>query len=110
MVNDLQNDPRIRERYQFWAFIYDTGNPIAYSGDAAARVAASTPSQRLDPEGDDACLRQMVVIGHSQGGLLTKLTAVDTGDRFWANVERRSRSTRCASRTRPASSCGARCS
>jgi pimeloyl-ACP methyl ester carboxylesterase len=25
----------------------------------------------------------MVVIGHSQGGLLTKLTAVDAGDRFW---------------------------
>jgi pimeloyl-ACP methyl ester carboxylesterase len=28
-------------------------------------------------------LRRMVVIGHSQGGLLTKLTAVDGGDRFW---------------------------
>ena len=25
----------------------------------------------------------MVVIGHSQGGLLTKCTAVDTGDRLW---------------------------
>jgi hypothetical protein len=25
----------------------------------------------------------MVVIGHSQGGLLTKLTAIDSGDRFW---------------------------
>jgi len=25
----------------------------------------------------------MVVIGHGQGGLLTKLTAVDSGDRFW---------------------------
>ena len=36
----------------------------------------------LDPEGKDPALRQMVVIGHSQGGLLTKLTAVDTGDRL----------------------------
>jgi len=25
----------------------------------------------------------MVVIGHSQGGLLTKLTAIDSGTRFW---------------------------
>ncbi len=25
----------------------------------------------------------MVVIGHSQGGLLTKLTAIDSGNRFW---------------------------
>ena len=32
MLNDLLNDRRIRERFQFWAFIYDTGNPIIYSG------------------------------------------------------------------------------
>ena len=25
----------------------------------------------------------MVIIGHSQGGLLTKGTAIDTGDRLW---------------------------
>ncbi len=37
----------------------------------------------LDPSGTDAALRRMVVIGHSQGGLLAKLTAVDSGDRFW---------------------------
>jgi len=28
----------------------------------------------------------MAVIGHSQGGLLTKAMVVDSGDRFWANV------------------------
>jgi hypothetical protein len=27
----------------------------------------------------------MVVIGHSQGGLLAKLTVVESGDRFWRN-------------------------
>ena len=30
----------------------------------------------------------MVVVGHSQGGLITKLTAVDTGDRLWNTVVR----------------------
>src|SRR2546430_16318600 len=30
----------------------------------------------------------MVVIGHSQGGLLTKLTAVDTGSRLWNSISR----------------------
>jgi hypothetical protein len=29
------------------------------------------------------------VIGHSQGGLLTKLTAIDSGDRFWRTISRR---------------------
>jgi hypothetical protein len=28
----------------------------------------------------------MVVIGHSQGGLLTKLTAIDSGTRFWDRI------------------------
>src|SRR5437773_10809370 len=32
----------------------------------------------------------MVVVGHSQGGLLTKMTAIDTGDRLWRNVSDRS--------------------
>jgi len=38
---------------------------------------------RLDPDGTDPALQRMVVIGHSQGGLLTKLTAVDAGDKLW---------------------------
>jgi hypothetical protein len=31
MVNDLLDDPRIRDRYQFWFFTYDSGNPVLYS-------------------------------------------------------------------------------
>ena len=85
MVNDLYNDPRIRQRYQFWAFVYDTGNPIAYSA-MLLRRSLREAVQNLDPAGIDPCLRQMVVIGHSQGGLLTKMTAIDTGDRLWRNL------------------------
>lgn len=44
--------------------------------------------QQLDPEGKDPALRQMVVIGHSQGGLLTKLTVVKSGTRFWDNFSK----------------------
>jgi hypothetical protein len=88
MLNDLHNDARIRERFQFWAFLYDTGNPIVYSA-MLLRESLTEAVARFDPEGDDACLHQMVVIGHSQGGLLTKLTAVDSGNRFWENINRR---------------------
>ena len=88
MLNDLHNDSRIRERFQFWAFVYDTGTPIAYSG-MLLRESLTEAVARFDPEGDDACLHQMLVIGHSQGGLLTKLTAVDSDTRFWANLSAR---------------------
>ena len=40
----------------------------------------------VDPQGADLALRQVVLIGHSQGGLLTKLQAVGSDNRFWANV------------------------
>jgi pimeloyl-ACP methyl ester carboxylesterase len=87
MVNDLLADPWIRGRCQFWFFMYDTGNPIAYSATLLRDKLTETVS-RLDPDGRDACLRQMVILGHSQGGLLTKLTAVDTGPRLWNSISR----------------------
>lgn len=85
LFNELQGDPRIRERFQIWLFLYDTGNPIAYSA-GRLRAALTAMVKEFDPEGQDPALRDMVVIGHSQGGLLTKLTAVDSGTRFWDRI------------------------
>jgi pimeloyl-ACP methyl ester carboxylesterase len=82
MVNDLVNDPRIREHFQFWYFTYDSGNPILYSANGL-RTLLTAAVARLDPTETDPALHRMVVIGHSQGGLLTKLTAVDAGDKLW---------------------------
>jgi pimeloyl-ACP methyl ester carboxylesterase len=84
LVNELRADPRVRERYQIWLFIYDNGNPIVYSG-GRLRRALENAVREADPSGISEWLRRMVVIGHSQGGLLTKLTAVDSGDHFWRN-------------------------
>lgn len=85
LINELAADPRIRPYYQIWLFIYDTGNPVGYSG-GRLRQALENVVHELDPEGKDPALQRMVVIGHSQGGLLTKLTAIDSGTRFWDNV------------------------
>jgi pimeloyl-ACP methyl ester carboxylesterase len=82
MVNDLLDDPRIRDRFQFWFFTYDTGNPVLYSA-ALLREALRDAVHKLDPAGADPALSEMVVIGHSQGGLLAKALVVDTGDRVW---------------------------
>jgi pimeloyl-ACP methyl ester carboxylesterase len=82
MVNDLLDDPRIRDRYQFWFFTYDTGNPVLYSA-ALLRESLRDAVRKLDPAGNDPALSEMVVIGHSQGGLLAKALVVDTGNRVW---------------------------
>jgi pimeloyl-ACP methyl ester carboxylesterase len=87
MVNELLGDPAIASRYQIWGFIYNSGNPIALS---AMRLRGSLQNfhAAIDPEGKDPALDQMVIIGHSQGGLLTKMTVVDSGTRFWDNFSK----------------------
>jgi pimeloyl-ACP methyl ester carboxylesterase len=82
MINSLVGDPELRQRYQVWSFIYGSGNPLVRSV-ADLRAALTAEVQRHDPGATNAALRQMVVIGHSQGGLLTKGTAIETGDRVW---------------------------
>jgi pimeloyl-ACP methyl ester carboxylesterase len=82
LINELTGDPRIREHFQIWVFMYDTGNPIGYSA-GRLRTALTAAVHEFDPAGTDAALHRMVVIGHSQGGILTKLTAIDTGTRLW---------------------------
>ncbi len=87
MVNEFLGDARIAGRYQFWFFIYNSGNPIALSA-MHLREGLALAFKELDPGGSDAALRQMVVIGHSQGGLLTKMTVVNSGTRFWENISK----------------------
>ena len=85
MANTLRADPIIREHYQFWMFNYASGLPITYSAGILRNDLTDT-AKFLDPKGKDAALQRMVVIGHSQGGLLAKLTATDTGDKLWRLV------------------------
>jgi pimeloyl-ACP methyl ester carboxylesterase len=84
MLNELQADPAIRDAYQAWFFVYSSGNPILYSADVLRRSLRETMAD-LDPEGRDPALRRMILIGHSQGGLLARLQVTDSGDRFWSN-------------------------
>jgi pimeloyl-ACP methyl ester carboxylesterase len=85
LANELWADPAISEHCQIWLFIYGTGAPILASA-ASLRDSIRSTLESVDPDGTDEALRHMVVIGHSQGGLLTRLMATDSGDRFWENV------------------------
>ena len=82
LINEIINDRELWNRYQIWMYTYNTGNPVLYSAGILAKGLRSVVRE-LDPEGKDAALRKMVVVGHSQGGMLTKMTAVDSGTRFW---------------------------
>jgi pimeloyl-ACP methyl ester carboxylesterase len=87
MINELLTDPGIASRYQFWVYMYNTGNPVALSA-MYLRESLDSALKEIDPAGQDPALREMVVMGHSQGGLLTKMTVVDSGNQFWGKVRK----------------------
>jgi pimeloyl-ACP methyl ester carboxylesterase len=85
MVNDLLEDKDIRDHYEFWFFTYNTGNPIPISANVL-RHALENAVTSLGGTQADPALGRMVVIGHSQGGLLTKLISIDSGTKLWDAV------------------------
>ena len=89
LVNELEGDPTIREKYQIWGFMYDSANPIPYSA-GRLRAALQKAVMEFDPEGKDSAIQRMVIVGHSQGGLLIKTTAIDSGTRFWDLISNKS--------------------
>lgn len=70
LVNRLLSDPEIRNNYQFWYYNYPTG--VAWTVTARQyREALSQMRRKLDPKGTNKNWDQMVVVGHSMGGLIT---------------------------------------
>ena len=88
LINDLLEDQRIRDHFEFWVFSYETGNPIPYSAlmlrDALQQALASLGGAKADP-----ALGHVVLIGHSQGGLLAKMLVIDPGTGLWDRFSRR---------------------
>jgi pimeloyl-ACP methyl ester carboxylesterase len=76
-------DPELRDRYQFWTFQYPTGDAFLRSASILRRELA-TAVACSDPDGTDTALPQMVLVGHSMGGLLSKLQITSSDDRIWS--------------------------
>ncbi|MBL8813451.1 MAG: alpha/beta hydrolase [Planctomycetaceae bacterium] len=88
MFNDLQADPEIRRKYQFWFYLYPTGEPVAFSA-AKLREELQEVRRACDPEYRNSKLDEMVVVGHSMGGLLSHMLTINSGDKFWNSVSRK---------------------
>jgi hypothetical protein len=76
VINDLRSDPDLRGKYQFWVFYYPTGWPPAYSAMRLREELAAV---------DKVYGRQhnMVLIGHSMGGIISRLQVISPGRAIW---------------------------
>lgn len=76
VINDLRADPQLRGRYQFMVFYYPTGWPISYSSMRLREELAALEQKVGKP-------KDMVLVGHSMGGLLSRMQVISPGDLIW---------------------------
>jgi hypothetical protein len=82
--NVLLADPVIREHYQFWAFYYPTSMSVPWSA-MLLREGLANARRKTNPSGRNPKLGQVVLIGHSMGGLLSRMQIVSSNERFYGS-------------------------
>jgi pimeloyl-ACP methyl ester carboxylesterase len=76
MINALYEDPEIRRRYQFWVYSYPSGYAYPYSA-ALFRKELDGVNKAFPGH------KPIVLIGHSMGGIISRLMITDAGDKLW---------------------------
>ena len=82
MFNDLRANQWIRDHYQFWFYMYPTGQPFWFSAQQMRGDLAQLRKD-VDPGNHSKHLNEIVLVGHSMGGLLSRMQTIDSGDGFW---------------------------
>lgn len=82
MFNDLRSFPELRKNYQFWFYQYPSGQPFWASADQL-RSDLTDLRMQFDPNQQMPALDQMVLVGHSMGGLVSRMQTLHSGDEFW---------------------------
>ncbi len=85
MFNDLRSYPEIRDRYQFWFYLYPSGEPF-WASATQLRKDLAEMRDVVDRHRRDRNLDQMVLVGHSMGGLVSRMQTIESGDDFWRIV------------------------
>lgn len=83
--NELGADPVIAKNYQIYFFRYPSGVPVLYSS-ARFRGQLALLEKELHRIGNHRAEHNMVLIGHSMGGLVSKMQLTSTGDSLWVNI------------------------
>ena len=73
------NDEWLNERYQIWHVLYPSGQPPFFNAMKIRRELHSL----IDDIDNPLITREAVFIGHSMGGIITKLLSTQSNDDFW---------------------------
>lgn len=79
LYHTMIGDPEIRKHYQFWVFSYPSGYPYPYSA-SLLRKELDAIGRRFPDH------KEIVIIGHSMGGITSRLMVTDAGDKIWRGI------------------------
>lgn len=85
VANEVLGDETLRKNFQVWQVYYPTNAPLAFN-QHSIRKAIEATLRNFDPEGKNRASQDVVLIGHSMGGVLARLLVSDSGDRFWKPI------------------------
>lgn len=72
VANEVLGDETLRRNYQIWQVYYPTNAPLALNN-YAIRQALQRTLQHFDPSGTARASQHITVVGHSMGGVLSRL-------------------------------------
>ncbi|WP_425503443.1 esterase/lipase family protein [Rhodanobacter panaciterrae] len=82
VANEVMGDENLRRNYQVWEVYYPTNAPVAVNL-AQIRKALDATLQHFDPSGRARASQNMVLVGHSMGGVIARLLVSSSGDKLW---------------------------
>lgn len=78
VANELLGDETLRQRFQVWQLMYPTNAPIAFNR-RNIRLAIEHTLAYFDPNGTARASSEIVLVGHSMGGVLARLLVSSPG-------------------------------
>lgn len=82
LTNDIFGDETLHRHYQVWHYMYATGTPLLENA-RLMRQTLTRARRDLDPGLDDYATRELILVGHSMGGLLSRMSLLTTGEAMW---------------------------
>jgi pimeloyl-ACP methyl ester carboxylesterase len=82
VANEIMGDEKLARSCQIWQIYYPTSFPLAVSN-FEIRKALSQTIAAFDPNGEDAATHDMLIVGHSMGGILARLMVSSSGNKLW---------------------------
>ncbi len=82
LTNEIMGDEQLRQNYQIWLVYYPTNAPLALNH-ANIRDVLDKTLKNFDPEDKYKASKQITLVGHSMGGVLSRLMVSTSTESTW---------------------------